>query len=289
MLFQRHDANPILQPNPLHPWEALNVFNCAVIHHDGLFHMLYRAQGRDYVSHIGYAVSLEGVRWNRLSDPVLSPANENEGRGVEDPRVVAIEGTFYMTYTAFSPNGILSMLARSQNLITWERIAPFERNNKDHVLFPRKIGGRYAILHRRAPNIWLAYSDDLTDWGGHQIIMRPRPASWDNHKIGASGPPILTDEGWLIIYHGVDEHFIYRQGVALLDLDDPSKVIHRAKDAVFYPWETWEMRGDVPNVVFSCANPVVDGTVYLYYGGADRLIGLATAPLADVLAVAREG
>lgn len=287
MVFQRHPDNPLLKPNPLNAWEALNVFNCAVVHHNGLFHMLYRAQGRDYISHIGYAASADGVRWNRMSDPVLSPADANETRGVEDPRAVEIDGAFYMTYTAYSPNGILAMIARSTNLITWERIAPFERDNKDHVLFPRKIGGRYAILHRRPPDIWLAYSDDLKTWRDHQIIMRPRADMWDNLKVGASGPPIPTDAGWLIIYHGVDADYVYRQGVALLDLDDPAKVIHRADAAVLAPDEPWEFKGDVPNVVFSCANPVVDGVIYLYYGGADRLIGLATAPLADVLDVAQ--
>ncbi len=290
MLFQRHTINPVLEPNPLHPWEALNVFNCAVVHHNGLFHMHYRAQGLNYISYIGYAVSADGVHWNRLSAPVLSPANENETRGVEDPRVVEIDGTFYMTYTAYSPNGIVAMIARSDNLITWERVAEFEWDNKDHVLFPRKIDGRYVMLHRRPPDIWIAFSEDLITWKDKQAIMQPVPGTWENEKIGTSGPPIYTDAGWLLIYHGVevcgDTPFVYRQGLALLDRDDPSKVLHRASTPVFEPQETWEIRGDVPNVVFSCANPVVDGTVYLYYGGADRLIGLATAPLADVLEVA---
>jgi beta-1,2-mannobiose phosphorylase / 1,2-beta-oligomannan phosphorylase len=287
MEFQRHAMNPILLPNPHHPWEALNVFNCAVVYHDDLFHMFYRAQGVDYKSSIGYAISEDGVKWNRFTDPVLSGSTEYETRGVEDPRIVEIDGTFYMTYTAYSEKGILSMLAESQNLVTWRRIAPFEWDNKDHVLFPRKIGGRFAMLHRRPPDIWLAYSDDLKNWDNHQIIIRPREGLWDNQKVGASGPPIYTDAGWLIIYHGVDEYIIYRQGAVLLDLEDPSKIICRAKSTMLYPQESWELKGDVPNVVFSCANPVVDGTIYLYYAGADRLIGLATAPLDDVLAFVR--
>lgn len=286
MLFERHEINPVLRPNPFNAWEALNVFNCAVIHHNGLFHMWYRAQGVDYISYIGYALSEDGVHWNRLGNPVLKPANENETRGVEDPRVVEMENAFYMTYTAYSPKGIVSMLARSTNLITWERLAPFEWDNKDHVLFPRKINGRYAMFHRRPPNIWLAYSDDLKTWDSHQVIMEPRAGMWDGQKVGASGPPIETNEGWLVIYHGVDEHFVYRQGVAMLDLEDPSKVLHRSEETVIEPQETWEHIGDVPHVIFSCANPVVDDKIYLYYGGADRLIGLATAPLSDAIDLA---
>jgi predicted GH43/DUF377 family glycosyl hydrolase len=287
MPFTRHAINPVLEPEPRHAWEALNVFNCAVIHHNGLFHMLYRAQGLDYVSRIGYGVSDEGICWNRLNDPVFSPTGEHETRGVEDPRVVEIDGVFYMTFTAYSPAGILAMLARSSNLITWERIGPFEWDNKDHVLFPRKINGRFAMLHRRPPDIWLAYSHDLLHWEDHRIVMRPRLDMWDNNKVGASGPPIPTDEGWLMIYHGVDGDFVYRQGVALLDLDNPARVIHRAQRPVLEPQEPWEHKGDVPHVVFSCANPVVRDTIYLYYGGADRLIGLATAPLAAVMDFAR--
>ncbi|RMF37014.1 MAG: glycosidase [Chloroflexi bacterium] len=286
MVLQRVPENPILLPNPLHPWEALNVFNAAVVHHNGLFHMLYRAQGLDYVSHIGYAVSEDGVRWSRLDRPVLSPETPWEARGVEDPRITPIGDTFYMTYTAYSPQGIRACLARSTNLITWERMGIIlpDEDNKDHTLFPEKVGGRYALLHRRPPDIWLAYSDDLLHWTDHRVIMRPRPETWEHLKIGAGGPPLKTDRGWLLIYHAVDAHHVYRLGAALLALDDPSLVIARLPDPILEPTETWEIKGDVPNVVFACANLVVDGTLYVYYGGADRAIGLATCPLDALLA-----
>ncbi|MFN8562064.1 MAG: hypothetical protein U0703_10680 [Anaerolineae bacterium] len=155
----------------------MNVFNAAVTQHNGLFHMHYRAQGVDFISRVGYAVSADGLRWNRLADPVLSPHRDREDyRGIEDPRVTPLDGAFYMTYTAYGINGNYPMIARSENLITWEDVAPLETTeNKDHVLFPEKINGRYAILHRRRPHIWIAYSDDLIHWTDHTIIMSPRP------------------------------------------------------------------------------------------------------------------
>ncbi|HTX78168.1 MAG TPA: glycosidase [Longilinea sp.] len=300
MELTRCSANPILLPDPASEWEAYNVFNPAVIHHNGLWHMLYRAQGLDWVSRIGYAVSQDGITWNRLRRPVLEPQDETDSRGVEDPRVVEIEGNFYMTYTAYGSSvpqgvkpthaggGILPMIARSMNLITWERLGPIVKgeDDKDHVLFPRKINGRFAALHRRHPQVWLAYSDDLLHWCEQDmaVIYGPRPDSaWDRQSVGNNGVPIETPEGWLVLNHGYNPDHIYRLGVVLLDLDDPTKVIRRPQDPIFWPREIWELRGDVPNVVFSCANPVVDGTVYVYYGGADHVIGLATCSLNDLL------
>lgn len=291
MRLERHPNNPILKPNPLNAWEALNVFNCGVVYHDALFHMFYRAQGVDYVSRIGYAVSADGVNFNRLQAPVLSPQDDWETRGVEDPRVTHMvdEGRFIMAYTAYAPRGITPMFAESTNLLTWQRIGPLVtgEDNKDHVLFPRKIGGRYASFHRRPPGIWIAYSDDLRRWGDFAEVMGPRPALWDAKRVGAGGVPIETEHGWLIIYHAYDFDHVYRLGVCLLDIDDPTRVIARPAPYVMEPQEPWEIKGDVPNVVFSSANPVVEGMVYVYYGGADRLIGLATAPCVDLLEFAR--
>lgn len=292
MKLIRHPAGPLLYPNPLHRWEAINVFNCAVTQHNGLFHMHYRAQGVDFVSSIGYAVSQDGLVWNRLEQPVMVPHNGDEDcRGVEDPRVTLLEGVFYMCYTAYGVNGNFPMIARSDNLIVWEDVGPLEKTeNKDHVLFPERIGGRYAILHRRRPHIWIAYSDDLKTWTDHTIIMSPRADSdWDSKSIGANGVPVRTEHGWLLFYHGYGEEHIYRQSVALLDLEDPSRVIHRPRSFIMEPEETWEIRGDVPNVIFSCSNNVVGDLLYFYYAGADRLIGLATAPMADVLSFAGSG
>jgi beta-1,2-mannobiose phosphorylase / 1,2-beta-oligomannan phosphorylase len=292
MQLVRHPQSPLLYPNPLHRWESMNVFNCAVIEHNGLFHMHYRAQGVDFISRVGYAVSVDGLSWNRLENPVLSPHDGREDyRGIEDPRVTIIDGKFYMCYTAYGENGNYPMIAKSQNLITWEDVAPLEKTeNKDHVLFPEKIGGRYAILHRRRPHIWVAYSDDMITWTDHTIIMSPSPEStWDSKSIGANGVPIKTEYGWLLFYHGYSEEHIYRQSVALLDLANPAKVLNRPTTFIMEPTETWEIRGDVPNVIFSCTNIVAGDDLRFYYAGADRVIGLATAPFAEVVEFARRG
>jgi predicted GH43/DUF377 family glycosyl hydrolase len=300
MKLQRHSVNPILLPDPTSDWETYNVFNPSVIYHNGLFHMHYRAQGLDWISRIGYAVSADGVNWNRMRRPVLAPLDISDARGLEDPRVTEIEGCFYMTYTAYSRavpegikpthagGGVTPMIAVSDNLITWERVGAIVRgeDNKDHVLFPRKINGRYVALHRRPPQVWLAESDDLVRWPEAHMrpIFGPRPGNgWDEKRVGGNAAPIETAQGWLMLYHAYDNDHVYRLGVCLLDLDDPSKLIRRPKEFIFEPAELWELRGDVPNVVFSCANPVVDGTVYVYYGGADHVIGLATCALAELI------
>ncbi len=303
MKLQRY-PRPVLLPDPTSDWETYNVFNPSVIYHNGLFHMHYRAQGLDWVSRIGYAVSDDGIHWNRMRRPVLEPRDRTDSRGVEDPRVTELEGVFYMCYTAYGREylgegeppdvhfggGILPMIARSQNLIAWERIGPIVvgENNKDHVLFPRKVNGRYAVLHRRWPNVWIACSDDLLTWPEEDMssIYGPRPdnpEAWDTQSVGSNGVPIETEAGWLLINHGYNEDHIYRFGTCLVDLDDPTKVIARPKSSIFEPEELWEIRGDVPFVVFSNANPVVGSTVYVFYGGGDHVIGLATCNLEDLL------
>jgi beta-1,2-mannobiose phosphorylase / 1,2-beta-oligomannan phosphorylase len=307
MKLQRHSVNPILIPDPTSDWECYNVFNPGVLYHQGLFHMFYRAQGLDWVSRIGYANSPDGVHWNRLRQPVLTPNDGSDSRGVEDARVVEIEGRFYMTYTAygreaynkseaytFFGGGITPMIASSENLVTWKPVGAIVHgeDNKDHVLFPRKIHGRFAAFHRRRPHVWIAYSTDLETWKETDMapIYSPREENWwDNHSVGSNGVPIETPYGWVCINHAYDQQSTYRLGVILLDLDDPTKVLHRPKEPIFWPEEIWEMRGDVPRVVFSCANPVVDGTVNVFYGGADHVIGLATCPLNELIEYARSG
>lgn len=306
MKLQRHPQNPLLLPDSTSTWETYNVFNPSVIHHNGLFHMHYRAQGIDWVSRIGYAVSADGVHWNRMRQPVLEPCDVSDARGVEDPRVTEIEGRFYICYTAYSREvpegtpsthfggGVTPMIAVSDNLVTWDRLGSIVRgeDNKDHVLFPRRINGRYVAFHRRPPQVWLAESEDLIMWPEQHMrpIFGPRPDNgWDEKRVGGNGVPIETEHGWIMFYHAYNNDHVYRIGVCLLDLEDPSCVIHRPKGFLLEPSELWELRGDVPNVVFSCANPVVNGTVYVYYGGADHVIGLATCSLNDLVDYARHG
>ncbi len=299
MRLQRH-PQPVLLPDPASIWETYNVFNPAVIYQRGLFHMLYRAQGLDWISRFGYAVSADGLQWNRLREPVLSPIDADDSRGVEDPRVTEIDGTYYMTYTAYGSawhgkgepthagGGVTPMIARSENLVAWERLGSIVtgEDNKDHVLFPRRINGRYVALHRRPPQVWIAESADLIHWPEDHMrpIFGPRAGNgWDGLRVGGGGVPIETEHGWLLIYHAYDDAHVYRLGVCLLDRNQPDRVIRRPKDFIFEPQELWELRGDVPNVVFSCANPVVNDIVYVFYGAADHVIGLATCSLADLI------
>jgi beta-1,2-mannobiose phosphorylase / 1,2-beta-oligomannan phosphorylase len=221
---------------------------------------------------------------------VFEPADETETKGVEDPRLTWIDGKWHMLYTAWSPLGIQVAMASTPDFLTWQRhgIVLPGPDNKDAALFPEKVGGRYVMFHRVPPSIWLAYSDDLLHWGDYRKIMDPRPGCWDDLKIGAGGPPLKTDQGWLVIYHGVSKERVYRLGVALLDLEDPAKVINWPADHILQPEEPWELVGDVPNVVFTCGTAELDDKYFVYYGGADKVIAVATAPKRELVRFAAE-
>ncbi len=299
----RVSNQPVMIPLPESAWECENVFNPSVIYKDRLFHMHYRAEGKDWISRIGYAVSKDGIHWNRLREPVLVPSTRYDAKGVEDPRVTYLDGVYYMAYCGNSYyNGkgveycgsIYPMFARSTDLINWEVIGPMVEgeDNKDHMLFPRKFNGKFCSFHRRRPDIWIAYSRDLKDWPEAEMkkLCGARPdVAWEGKYIGMNGVPIEVEEGWLAFYHGADAKHVYRIGVMLLDKDDPSKIIAQPKTPILEPRERWECRGDVPNVVFSTTNLLVDNTVYVYYGGADHVIGLATGKLDDILDFVKKG
>jgi predicted GH43/DUF377 family glycosyl hydrolase len=298
--LQRHPANPLVVPDLTSPWEAVNVFNPSVIHDNGLFHMFYRAEGTDWMSRIGYAVSLDGIKWNRLREPVMVPEHDYEMRGVQDPRITKIDDTFYMAYTGWAKytggieycGNVYPCWARSHNLIKWEKLGPMVRgeDNKDHMLFPRKINGQFCSFHRRRPDVWLAFSDDMQAWPEERMsrVFGSRSEfAWEGKYVGMNGPPVETPEGWLAFYHAADETHTYRLGVMLLDLDDPSQVIARCGTHVLQPEEVWEVRGDVDNVVFSSCNLEVGDEIWVYYGGADHVIALAKAKTADLLSMLR--
>lgn len=288
---------PILKPDPNHDWEAGAVFNCAAIFHNGLIHMIYRAtnissNGSDgeYISHFGYAVSKDGINFNRLINPILSNDTPQEMRGPEDPRIVKINDKFYMMYTGYGgrfDGDYRICLATSTNLVDWKRHGVMlDETNKDASLFPERINGQYVMFHRREKNIWLAYSDDLMNWENHQLVMTFSPEStWQNEKIGIAGPPIKTGEGWFLIYHGVSKDHKYSLGAALLDLEHPYKVLARQSDPILEPHLDWEKDGFVPNVVFSCGQVVLEDEIFVYYGGADTQIGVAKMPSWDIFSL----
>jgi predicted GH43/DUF377 family glycosyl hydrolase len=169
-------------------------------------------------------------------------------------------------------------MARTRDFQTWERFGVVipEYNSKNAVLFDRKIGGRYAMLHRVPPDIWIAYSHDLRTWTDHQVVMRPRENTWDSKRIGAGPPPVRVERGWLLFYHGIDSHNTYRAGAALLDPDDPAHVLARLDDWLLQPEKEFEEHGWVSHVVFPTGLVERNGEYRIYYGGADRVICSAT-------------
>lgn len=288
MILERFIKNPILKPRKENDWESKLVFNPGVVFENGLFHLIYRAVGDDDISRIGYAMSVDGYEFFRLDKPVFTPRGILESKGCEDPRVVCLEGKFYMTYTAYSIKGVRVSLAATRNFLQWERFGVILPNmeNKDAVLFPEKVNGRYVMLHRPMEpprSIWIAYSDDLLKWSDFKKVMTPIEGRWDGVGIGSASPPVRTEKGWLLIYHGIDEEGVYRLGVALLDLDNPSRVIGRHPDAILEPEEDYELCGEVNEVVFGCGICEVEDRYFIYYGAADRVICGATADKRDLL------
>ncbi|NOY09877.1 MAG: glycosidase [Spirochaetes bacterium] len=278
----RLSSEPVLMPKKEKSWEASAVFNCAAVYERGLVHLVYRAtdtpsNSKDYISRLGYAVSADGVHFNRLEEPILTNDAGQEARGAEDPRIVKIEDVFHMLYTGYSGGDYRICRAESQNLIHWERKGiVLHEQNKDASLFPEKINGKYVLVHRRAPDIWIAWSDDLVSWTNHTVLLNMLTGSaWENKKIGLAGPPVKTDIGWLLIYHGVSQQGVYSLGAALLGLSDPSMVIARQREPILAPELPWEVHGHVPNVVFSCGQAVIGDRILIYYGGADTVIGAA--------------
>lgn len=290
MRLERYQGNPILAPKKGNKWESEAVFNPAAIYYNGVFHLLYRAMGRDAISRIGCVVSTDGFGFFRLgAGPVLTPKDRLEAKGCEDPRIVRLEDRFYMTYTAYSEEGMRVALASTLNFIEWQRFGVIlpDVDNKDAVLFPEKIDGRYVIFHRpmdqKPLSIWIAYSDDLIDWYDQRRVMAPREGDWDGVTIGSGCPPLKTEKGWLLIYHGVDETRTYRLGTALFDLKDPSRLLYRHPEPILEPQEDYELYGEVNRVVFACGMCEFEGRYYIYYGGADRVVCAATIEKDELL------
>ena len=298
--FERYSANPILRAEDI-PYECNTVFNAAACRFGTRYVLLLRVEGLDGHSHLTLAFSDDGYAFEVQSEPWIAPAVDSyfstyEAYGLEDPRITRIGDSYYITYTAYSEHGPRVAIGRTEDFKSFERISlATEVDNKDAVLFPEKIGGHYVMLDRpggmggQAGSIWITYSPDLVHWGRAQVVLSPS-AGWGSSKLGASTPPIKTDRGWLVTYHGVrvtGSGRLYRNGAMLLDLDDPSKVIGNTRHFIFGPEESYERTGDVPNVVFPCGHvEESDGTIKLYYGAADTCIGVAEAPIDKLVELA---
>jgi predicted GH43/DUF377 family glycosyl hydrolase len=189
-----------------------------------------------------------------------------------------------MLYTGYSGRDFKICSASSQNLIHWTRHGVLlDEQNKDASFFPEHIGGKYLLIHRRAPSIWLAESTDLITWRKHTPILEPIIDSpWESRKIGLAGPPIRIKQGWLMIYHGVSRDRVYSLGAALLDFKDPTKVLDRQSEPILKPELDWEIKGHVPRVVFSCGQADLGDRLLVYYGAADTVIGVAEIRKKDI-------
>lgn len=304
--FHRSPKNPIITPDKNHLWEAQATFNPAALRIKDTIYILYRALSPDNTSSIGYASTKDGVLINeREASPVYIPKEDFElkkiaggNSGCEDPRITKIGKIIYMCYTAFDGIGpprvaITSITEKNFLLKNWQwakpiLITPAGFDDKDTCIFSEKINGKYFVLHRVGDEICGDYLKSLnfkTETIKKCIrIIGPRINKWDNAKVGISAPPIKTKYGWLLLYHGISKnHKTYRIGAVLLDLDDPAIVLSRTSDPIFEPEEPYEKHGIVNNVVFPCGMVEKDGLLYIYYGGADTVVGVATIELEILL------
>jgi len=298
-VFERSQENPIITVDDL-PFEAAAVYNPGATEQNGEVVLLLRVEGREGRSSIHVARSSNGVTdWRVEPEPILRPGQEEwryEQWGCEDARVTYIkdEPCWYITYTGYSSSGAAVALARTDDLVRVERIGLIlSPNNKDAVLLPERFAGRWAVLHRPdaggIEHIWSAYSPNLVHWGEpHCVLPEGSGPDWDAVKVGAGPPPVLTDKGWLLIYHGVKSYgggFIYRAGIALLKRDQPHKVLAKSRGWVFQALAPYEVSGLAPNTVFPTGLLVRDDTLWMYYGAADCSVCLATAPLKKILSL----
>ena len=339
--LNKYAFNPILTPRPNSGWDAAQIRNPAAILHDGKVHLIYTAAGDIDIEHklrLGHAVSSDGFNFEFVGDePFAEGAFEEfdgfDVGGMEDPRAVKIDDTIYISYCARSvphwsfilgqrlenppTNGVTwtdnyrrGGLITTQDLVSYKRLGPVTTD--DHydcniILFPEKINGQYAMLHRPSnfkaeiesgerngvPGINLCYSDNLIDWHEDKQLAK-NEFPWENGKIGGATPPIKTEDGWLTLYHAVeqrpikcnwhqDHHFCYRTGVMLLDLEDPSRVLARAPYPILEPETVFEKFGTVNNVVFATGCVLLDDELFVYYGAADTVTCVATVKLKKLL------
>jgi predicted GH43/DUF377 family glycosyl hydrolase len=302
-LFHRYEGNPILTREQW-PHTVNAVFNPGAVRLDEETLLLARVEDRSGLSHLSIARSRDGCTdWRIDPEPALAfdPQLYEEAWGLEDPRITRVGDEYFIVHTGYSRGGPLVRLASTRDFRSFKRHGTLmPPDDKDAALFPRKINDRWALLHRPAPrsdasgaigtHIWLSWSPDLRHWGDHTVLMHARQGGWwDAAMIGLGPPPLLTDHGWLILYHGVRRTVsgaIYRLGLAMLDLDDPGRLLVRSNEWVFGPETHYERTGDAPEVVFPCGWILEeDGqTLRLYYGAADTSICLATGKLDEIIA-----
>jgi predicted GH43/DUF377 family glycosyl hydrolase len=300
---RRYEGNPILTKDDV-PYPVETVHNAGVTKFNDKYIMLFRSHLATGRSIIGIAESNDGFNFRVRPKPFMVPSKEPvflqyEEFSIEDPRITHLEDAYYITYSAYSAHGVRVGLAKTTDFESVERVAFItQADYRNTVLFPEKIDGRYAKLDRPhseiSPwSIWISYSPDLRHWGDSRVVMKPVKYHWDEMKIGPGAPPIRTDKGWLSIYHGVFptmDGCVYRLGAALHRLDEPAQVLGVGDRWILQPQDEWEVVGYVHNVVFTCgAVPEDDGTLKLYWGGADTVMCAGTAVINELVELCLTG
>ena len=303
---KRYEGNPIIKPNVENDWEAKAVFNPAAIELEGKTHILYRAMSHAGTSTIGYAVSKNGLSIDeRLPEPIYVPREDFEVKkqpgnsGCEDPRIIKVGTKLYMFYTAFnavdmprvavSNITVKNFLARNWKWSKPVVITPPGIMDKDTAILPEKVKGKFMLIHRISDVICTDEIDSL-DFERDKVtkcvqILQPRHGMWDGGKVGIASPPIKTKYGWIMLYHGVSATGTYRVGAALLDLKDPNVVLSQTTAPILQPEEDYELVGQVDRVVFPCGSVERDGLIYIYYGGGDSVVGVATIKTEKLLSI----
>ncbi|MBC7126194.1 MAG: glycoside hydrolase family 130 protein [Bacteroidales bacterium] len=296
-IVKRYNGNPILTPKDI-PYEVATVHNAAVTQFNGEYIMLFRSHRLNGRSILGVARSSDGLNFKADSQPFMLPATdgvaaEYEEYGVEDPRITYIDNVYYITYSAYSRHGVRIGLAKTTDWKNVERVSFItQADYRNVVIFPEKFNGYYARLDRPhseiSPwSIWISYSPDLIHWGNSKLIMKPEKYHWDEMKIGPGAPPIKTKAGWLHIYHGVFptmDGSVYRLGVALHDLNDPSIILGVGDEWILQPEEPYERTGYVHNVVFTCgAVKLNDSVIRIYWGAADSVMCVGDANIDELI------
>jgi beta-1,4-mannooligosaccharide/beta-1,4-mannosyl-N-acetylglucosamine phosphorylase len=298
----RSSRNPIVTRSAVP--RANSIFNSAVVGFRDGFAGVFRVDDRARTMNLHAGWSAGGVEWSLDPDPIVFEADDDRVPEIQgafvhayDPRVTWLEDRYYVTWCN-GYHGPTIGLAYTRDFETFTQLdnafLPFNRNG---VLFPRRIGARYAMLSRPSDDghtpfgdVFYSESPDLVHWGRHRHVLAPIAWTWQSTKVGAGPTPIETEEGWLVLYHGVltsCNGFVYSLGAALLDLERPWEVVARPRDYLLAPEEAYERVGDVPNVVFPCAALVEDDRVSIYYGGADTVVCLAHAYLSELLEFVR--
>lgn len=291
----RSPDNPIIERNPLP--DVARIFNSAVIPYEQGFVGVFRGEQRDGMPHVYFGTSDDALNWNFCEEKIKfidEDGNPFQPIYAYDPRLIKVEDTYYAIWCQDMYGAAIGM-AKTTDFKTFTRIEnPFLPYNRNAVLFPRKLNGNYVMLSRPCDNghtafgdIFVSESPDMVYWGKHRQVMGKSVNWWESLKIGGGAAPIETDKGWLIFYHGVVNTcngYVYSVGAAILDIDQPSKVLHRCSRYVLTPEEWYEERGFVPNVCFPCCtlHDSATGRIALYYGCADSYVGVAYTTVEEI-------